>query len=41
MTLNQIRKLLRDAGVEFFVKKEKGIIAKIHVIVEESDASYK
>ena len=37
MTINQIRKLLRDAGVEYYVKKEKGCIAKIHVLVEEEE----
>ena len=35
MTINEIRKILREAGVEYYIKKEKGCIAKIHVLVEE------
>lgn len=37
MTINEIRKLLRDAGVEYYVKKENGCIAKIHVLVKEEE----
>lgn len=37
MTINEIRKLLRDAGVEYYIKKEKGCIAKIHVLVKEEE----
>jgi len=35
MTIDKVRKLLRDAGVEYYIKKEKGCIVKIHVLVEE------
>jgi len=37
MTINEIRKILREAGVEYYIKKEKGCIAKIHVLVEEEE----
>lgn len=35
MTISQLRKILRENGVEYYIKKEKGCIAKIHVLVEE------
>jgi len=37
MTVNQLRKILRENGVEYYIKKEKGCIAKIHVLVEEEE----
>ena len=37
MTISEIRKLLREAGVEYYIKKEKGCVAKIHVLIEEED----
>jgi hypothetical protein len=37
MTLDNIRELLRQAGVEFYVKKEKGNLAKIHVWIEDEE----
>lgn len=37
MTLIELRKILRDNGVEYYIKKEKGNIAKIHVLVEEKE----
>jgi hypothetical protein len=40
MTLENLRKLLRDNGVEFYIKKQKGDLVKIHVLVEdEADVS--
>lgn len=38
MTIEDVRKLLREAGVEFVIKKEKGNIVKINVWVEDNDA---
>ena len=37
MTVEALRSLLRDNGVEFYIKKQKGGIVKIHVLVEDSD----
>lgn len=37
MTTDDLCKLLRDAGVEFYIKKQKGNIIKIHVWVEENN----
>lgn len=37
MTLSELRKILRDNGVEYYIKKEKGNIAKIHVLIEEEE----
>lgn len=40
MTLNNLRRILREAGVEFYVKKEKGNLARINVwITEEEDSN--
>ena len=38
MTIEDVRKLLREAGVDFVIKKEKGNIVKINVWVEDNDA---
>lgn len=35
MTLNDIKELLEEHGIEFFVKKEKGPLVKLHLWVEE------
>ena len=37
MTLTELRKILRENGVEYYIKKEKGNIAKIHVLIEEEE----
>ena len=37
MTISELRKILRDNGVEYFIKKEKDNIVKVHVLVEEED----
>ena len=39
-TINELRKILVDNGLEFFIKKEKNGIVKVHFIVrEEEDAT--
>jgi len=35
MTVEALRDLLRENGVEFYIKKQKGGIVKIHVLVED------
>lgn len=37
MTMKQLRKLLRENGVEYHIKKDRGMIAKIHVLVDEEE----
>ena len=37
MTIEALRDILRESGVEFYIKKQKGSIVKIHVLVEDSD----
>jgi hypothetical protein len=34
-TINELRKILIDNGLEFFIKKEKNGIVKVHFIVRE------
>ena len=34
-TINEPRKIFRDAGLEYYVKKQKGGIVKIHFMVKE------
>ena len=35
MTLKQIKKILKDNGIEYFVKKENDGVAKIHVLYDK------
>lgn len=37
MTLNQLRTLLRENGVEYYIKKDRGTIAKIHVLLDKEE----
>lgn len=37
MTINELRKILIDNGVEYYIKKQKGNVIKVHVLVEEED----
>lgn len=37
MTLNQLRTLLRENGVEYYIKKDRGTVAKIHVLLDKED----
>jgi len=41
MTLNNLRRILREAGVEFYIKKQKGDLVKVHVLVEEDSNAAK
>lgn len=36
-TINELRKIFRDAGLEYYVKKQKGGIAKVHFMVTEEE----
>ena len=39
-TINELRRIFIDAGLEFYIKKQKNGIVKIHFIVrEEEDAT--
>lgn len=35
MTVDQLRKMLNDAKVEYYIKKETGNIVKINIWVED------
>ena len=37
MTIDELRKILIDNGVEYYIKKQKGNVVKVHVLVEEED----
>lgn len=37
MTLAGIKKILQQNGVEYFVKKEDGTLAIIHVVADKED----
>ncbi len=37
MTLKQLRTLLRENGVEYYIKKDLGSIAKIHVLLDKEE----
>lgn len=37
MTLNQLRTLLRENGVEYYIKKDRGTVAKIHVLLDKEE----
>ena len=39
MTLPEITKTLRDAGIEYYVKKSKDGVAKIHVLYNEEPSN--
>jgi len=34
-TVNELRTLLREAGVEYLIKKQKGDIVKVNILLEE------
>lgn len=36
-TINELRRIFIDNGLEFFIKKEKHGIVKVHFIVREED----
>ena len=36
-TINELRKIFIENGLEFFIKKEKNGIVKVHFIVREED----
>lgn len=36
MTIEEVRKMLSEAGLEFFVSKTDGSVATIHVIIKEN-----
>ena len=39
-TINDLRRIFIDAGLEFYIKKEKNGVVKVHFIVrEEEDAT--
>ena len=35
MTLVEIKNLLSEAGIEYFIKKQNGNVVKINVLVDE------
>ena len=37
MTLKQLRTLLRENGIEYYIKKDRGTIAKIHVLLDKEE----
>jgi hypothetical protein len=37
MTLKQLRTLLRENGVEYYIKKDRGTVAKIHVLLDKEE----
>jgi hypothetical protein len=37
MTIAELRKILTEAGVEFFVSKITGRVATVHLLVEDND----
>jgi len=39
MTLKQLRTLLRENGVEYYIKKDRGTVAKIHVLLDEEETN--
>ena len=41
MTLNGLRKILIDNGVEYYIKEQNGIVVIMHVLVEEEDDAAK
>ena len=34
-TFDELKKIFRDAGLEYYIKKQKGSIVKVHFIVKE------
>ena len=34
-TIDELRKIFRDAGLDYYVKKQKGSIVKVHFMVKE------
>jgi predicted RNase H-like nuclease (RuvC/YqgF family) len=36
-TINELRKIFTDAGLEFYIKKEKGGVVRAHFIVREEE----
>ena len=41
MTVEDLRLILRKNGVEFYIKKHKGGLVKVHVLVEEDSNAAK
>ena len=37
MKIEELRKILRDNGVEYYIKKQKGNVVKVHVLIEEEE----
>ena len=37
MKVEELRKILRDNGVEYYIKKQKGNVIKVHVLIEEEE----
>jgi len=37
VTLNDLKKILSATGLEFYVKKQKDCIVKVHFMVREED----
>ena len=36
-TINELRKVFIDADLEFYIKKEKGNVVKVHFIIKEEN----
>jgi len=36
-TINELRKIFTDAGLDFYIKKQKGGILKVHFVVTEEE----
>ena len=36
-TLNELRKIFIENGLEFFIKKKKGSVVKVHFMVNNND----
>ena len=34
-TIDELRKIFRDAGLDYYVKKQKGSIVKVHFMIKE------
>ena len=37
MTISQLRKILRENGVEYYIRKDRGTVAKIHVLLDKEE----
>ena len=36
-TLNELRKIFNQHGLEFFIKKKKGSVIKVHFMIKEEE----